>query len=71
MNRKNIIELEKINQKVLAKDRRLKRYQQRVKQNRQNRTFQNKERKFYKQVGGDETKTILQPDARETEQFWT
>ena len=33
------IQLEEINQNVLAKEGRLKRYRQRVKQNRQNRTF--------------------------------
>ena len=32
---------------MLAKERRLKRYQQRVKQYRQNRTLQTNERKFY------------------------
>ena len=40
------VQLEEINQKVLAKEGRLKRYRQRVKQYRQNRTFQNNERKF-------------------------
>ena len=58
------IQLEEINQKLLAKEGRLKRY-------RQNRAFQNSEKKFYQQVGGDNTKTYKQPDARETEQFWT
>ena len=38
---------------------RLKRYQQRIKQNRQNRTFQNNERKFYQQAGTAKS-TILQ-----------
>ena len=51
-----------------GKKGRLKKYRQRVKQNS---TFQNNERKFYQQVGGDDTKTYQQPDARETEQFWT
>ena len=37
---------EEIIQKVLAKERKLKRYRQRVKQYRQNGTFQNNERKF-------------------------
>ena len=41
------VQLEEINEKVLAKKGRLKRYRQRVKQYRQNRTFQNNERKFY------------------------
>ena len=64
------VELEEINQKILAKEGRLKRYRQRVKQYRQNRTFQNNERKFYQQLGGSDTKTYQEPDAKETERFW-
>ena len=60
------IQLEEINQKVLAKEGRLKRYRQRVKQNKQN-----SERKFYQQMGGDDTKTYQPLDASETEQCWT
>ena len=65
------VQLEEINQKVLAKEGRLKRYRQRVKQYTQNRTFQNNERKFYQQMGGHGTKTCQQLDAKETERFWT
>ena len=65
------VQLEEIYQKVLAKEGRLKRYRQRVKQFRQNRTFKNNEIKFYQQLGGHDTKTYQQPDAKETEQFWT
>ena len=65
------IQLEEINQKVLAKEGNLKRYRQRVKQYRQNRTFQNNERKFYQQLEGDDSKTYQQPDAKETQRFWT
>ena len=65
------MQLEEINQKVLAKEGRLKRYRQRVKQHRQNRTFQNNERKFYQQLGGSDTKTYQQSDVKETERFWT
>ena len=57
---KKTIQLEEINQRVLAKERRLQRYRQKVKQHRQNRTFQNNERKFYPQLGGDDTKTCQQ-----------
>ena len=56
---------------MVAKEGRLNRYRQRVKQYRQNRTFQNNERKFYQQLGGSDTKTYQQPDAKETERFWT
>ena len=65
------IQLEEIYQKVLAKEGRLKRYRQKIKQYRQNRTFQNNERKFYQQLGGDDNKTYQQPNAKETERFWT
>ena len=65
------VQLEEISQKVLAEEGRLKRYKQRVKQYRQNRIFQNNERKFYQHLGGHDTKTYQQPDARETERFWT
>ena len=61
------VKLEEINQRVLAKKVRLNRYRQRVKQYRQNRTFQLNERKFYQQLGGHDTKTYQQQDARETE----
>ena len=40
-----------------------------MKQYSQNRTFKNEERKFYQQVGGDDTNIYQQPDARETGQF--
>ena len=65
------VRLEEINQKVLVKEGRFKRFGQRVKQYRQSRTFQNKDRKFYQQLGGDDTKKYHQPDARKTERFWT
>ena len=52
--KKITIQLEEINQKVLAKEVILKRYRQGVKQYRKNRTFQNNERKFYQQMGGDD-----------------
>ena len=51
------VQLEEINQKVLMKEGRLKRYRQRVKKYRQKRIFQNNERKCYRQLGADDTKT--------------
>ena len=65
------VQLEEIHQKVRAKEGRLKRYRQRVKQYRQNRTFQNNERKFYQQLGGDDNKTHQQPNPKETERLWS
>ena len=66
---KPTIQLEEINQKVLAKEGRLTRYRHMVQQYRQNRTCQNNERKFYQKLGGDYNKTYQQPDAKQTQQF--
>ena len=48
---KMTIQFEEINQTVLVKEGRLKSHRQRVKQYRQNRAFQNNERKFCQQMG--------------------
>ena len=45
------VQLEEIHQKVLAKEGWLKRYRQRVKQYRQNRTFQSNEKKILSTIG--------------------
>ena len=45
------IQLEEVNEKVLAKEGRLKRYGQKVKQYRQNRTFHNHEKKILSTTG--------------------
>ena len=60
-----MLQLEEINQKLPAKEGRLKRYRDRIKQNRQNRTFQNNE-KIYQQVGEEWTNTY----EKEAKQFW-
>ena len=60
--RKN--KVKEINQKVLEKEGRLRRYRQSVKQYRKSRKFQNNEGKFYPQVGGETVwflKQIWQP----------
>ena len=46
---------------------RLKRYRQQVKKYSQSGTFQNNQRKFYPQLGGNDTKTYQQPDIRKTD----
>ena len=49
------------------KDERVKRYRHKVKQYNQNGTFQNNERKFYKQLGDKNTMTYQQPNANEAQ----
>ena len=50
---------------------RLKKYQDRIKQYNQNRTFQNNERKFYQKIGGECKRIYKQPDVKEAKQFWS
>ena len=57
------------NQKVLAKEGRLKRFLDRTKQYKQNMTFQNNERKFNQQIEKEWAKTYEQPDAKEAKMF--
>ena len=61
---KQTTHLEEINQKLVAKEGRRKRYRDRVKQYRQNRTFLKNEKKFYQEVGRKCMKTYQQPDAK-------
>ena len=56
-------------QKVQTKGR-LKKYRDETKYYRQNRTFQNNERKFYRQIGVECMKTFKQPGAKEAKRFW-
>ena len=63
------IEHQEINQEVLPKEGSLKRYRDRIKQYRRNRAFQNNERIFYQQVGGEWTKIYQQPNERKAKLF--
>ena len=62
-------QLGEINQKKLVKEERLKRYEDRFKQYKQNCAFQNNERKA--KVSAASTKANQQQDEKETKQFWS
>ena len=64
------VQLEEINQKVLAREGRLKRYRQGLKQYRQNRTFKNNEENFINNSEGM-TQKHTTTKCSETERFWT
>ena len=53
----------------MMEEERIKRYWEWVKQNKQNWTFQNYQRKLYQKVGGEYIKTNQQPDAEEINNF--
>ena len=61
------IQLGEINQKILAKEGILKRYWDTIKQRKQNRTFQNKERK----VSQVSKKNARKQTIKKTKQFWS
>ena len=65
------MQLEEINQNILVKEGKLKRYRDRVKQSNQNRIFQKNERKFYLLLGGECTRNYQQPDENEAKIFWS
>lgn len=62
---------EEIRQRITAKKEKIKRYQNRINQFRQNRTFQNNQGRFYKNLdsGGCQEKSEA-PDAEEAKTFW-
>ena len=60
---------EEIKQRIIAKKEKVKRYQNRINQFHQNRTFQNNQGKFYKNLNG-ETQQSDVPDADEAKEFW-
>ena len=51
-------------------ERRLKRYRDKIKQYRQNKTFQNNENNFYQQIVVEWTDTYQQLGEKKTRQFW-
>ena len=65
--------IEELKQRVLAKIAKVKRYEQRVKQYRQNRLFQSDQERFYVELNngqGREFDKVI-PDADETIKFWS
>ena len=67
--RKLTVVAEEIKQRIIAKKEKVKRYQNRINQFHQNRTFQNNQGKFYKNLNG-ETQQSDVPDADEAKEFW-
>ena len=60
---------EELKQRIKAKAAKLKRYQNRINQFRQNRLFQTDQGKLYKELNGNETENLV-PDKEEARTFW-
>lgn len=62
--------IEEIKQRMIAKSEKIKRYEQRVKQFRLNRMFNNDQKKVYEELNGGKLRTNDVPGAEESRKFW-
>ena len=62
--------IEELKQKMLAKSAKLRRYQQRIEQLRQNRIFDFDQKKMYSEFDGDGVRPIYVPNVEEGKRFW-
>ena len=62
--------IEELKQRISSKSSKIKRYEKRIKQFHDNKLFKSDQNKFYKQLNGQETKTIP-PNSDDATRFWT
>ena len=71
VNRKGLaVVIEELKQRVTAKKAKLNRYEQRIKQYRQNRLFYIDQKRFYQEINGETRKEKILPNAEESRKFW-
>ena len=61
--------IEELKQRVLATDKKIERYEARIKQYRQNRQFNTNQRRLYQSLDDDNNTTEV-PDKEEITKFW-
>lgn len=61
---------EDLNQRLIAKSKKLQRYKNRSKQFVQNRMFETDQRRFYKELDGNSNNSQVTPDPEEAKQYW-
>ena len=62
--------LEELKQRVLAKSKKIRRYESRIEQYRQNRMFQSNQKRLFEKLDNMETENTMIPDAEESRTFW-
>lgn len=62
--------LEELKQRVLAKSKKIRRYESRIEQYRQNRMFQSNQKRLFEQLENVDTDDTVIPDAEESKTFW-
>ena len=62
--------IEELKRKLLAKSAKIKRYEQRITQYRQNRLFETDQKNVYEELNGEFNGESVVPDAEESKTFW-
>ena len=71
LNKKGLsVVLEELKQRVLAKSQKIRRYQDRTEQYKQNRMFQSNQKRLFEKIENMETDNTITPDADESKAFW-
>ena len=63
--------IEELKQRLKAKREKIKRYQQRKHQYRQNRTFRTDQKRIYQEMNGNVTQEGVKPDVEESKRLWS
>ena len=63
--------IEELKQRILAKASKIRRYEERIKQYRQNRLFTIDQNKVYREINGQINMEKIIPDAAESRIFWS
>ena len=62
--------IEELKQRMMAKSAKIRRYEQRIEQFRQSRTFETDQKKIYAEFNGEGIRSNDVPDAEESKRFW-
>ncbi len=69
-NKGTKVVIEELKQRVMAKAAKVKRYESRINQYRQNRMFQSNQKRLFEELDGNTRNDTIVPDAEESKEFW-
>ena len=69
-NKGTKVVIEELKQRVMAKAAKVKRYENRINQYRQNRMFQSNQKRLFEELDGNTRNETVVPDAEESREFW-
>ena len=62
--------IEELKQRMIAKSAKIRRFEQRIEQFRQNRLFEVDQKRIYTEFNGRRERSIVVPNKEESRQFW-